>query len=111
MNRERPLNLWRRTLGETLRRKGPDLSVRQMAILLTVYLTPPPHTVRGLAAEFRIAKPAVSRALDALGKFGFAKRRRDPADKRSVLVAVSAKGAVYLRGFAATIERAARDKA
>ena len=28
---------------------SPDLTMRQAAILLTVYLEAPPHTVRGLA--------------------------------------------------------------
>ena len=32
---------------------------RQLALLLTVYLTPPPHTVRGLAETLNVAKPVV----------------------------------------------------
>jgi DNA-binding MarR family transcriptional regulator len=66
--------------------------------------------VRGLSAEFGIAKPAVSRALDALRKLGFAKRKRDPADRRSVLVERTVKGSVFLSDFAATIEGARRGK-
>ena len=31
----------------------PDLSARQLAVLLTIYLEPPPHTVRGLAAKLK----------------------------------------------------------
>jgi DNA-binding MarR family transcriptional regulator len=61
------LDLWRTVLVDTVRSAGPDLSARQLAIVLTVYLTPPPHTVRGLAALLRISKPAVTRALDRLG--------------------------------------------
>ena len=34
---------------EQVRDGEPDLSARQLAILLTVYLETPPHTVRGLA--------------------------------------------------------------
>ena len=41
------LDLWRRATLTSVRRDAPDLSARQMALLLTVYLTPPPHTVRG----------------------------------------------------------------
>src|SRR5207244_1802239 len=55
------LDLWRRVLVESLRGGGPDLSQRQLSLLLTVYLTPPPHTVRGLAELLRVSKPAISR--------------------------------------------------
>ena len=61
------LDQWRGAICESLRRDGPDLSARQMAIMLTIYLTAPPHTVRGLAAELSISKPAVTRALDSAG--------------------------------------------
>ena len=66
----------------------PDLSARQLAILLTIYLEPPPHTVRGLAAKLKVTKPVITRALDTMGKLGAglapARRgrppqRRDPA--------------------------------
>ena len=40
-----------------------------MAVLLTVYLTPPPHAVRGLAAKLSISMPAITRELDCLGEF------------------------------------------
>ena len=85
---------------ETVRRDGPDLSARQLAILLTVYLTPPPHTVRGLAASLGVSKPAITRALDTLGALDLLKRRRDEADRRNVLVQRTVKGSVYLRDFA-----------
>ncbi len=62
------LALWQNVVLETVRRDGPDLSSRQLAILLTVYLTPPPHTVRGLALSLNVSKPAITRALDTLGE-------------------------------------------
>ena len=37
----RALNLWRLATVASVRRDGPDLTARQMAILLTAYLTPP----------------------------------------------------------------------
>ena len=43
------LEVWRGALADSVRDDRPDLSARQLAILLTVYLTEPPHTVRGLA--------------------------------------------------------------
>jgi DNA-binding MarR family transcriptional regulator len=105
------LDLWRRALCESVRRDGPDLSARQMALLLTVYLTPPPHTVRGLAETLNVAKPAVTRALDRLGILGFARRKRDEADRRSVLVQRTVKGSVFLSEFSDVMVNAARGRA
>ena len=102
------LELWRRVLVESLRRGGPDLSQRQLALLLTVYLTPPPHTVRGLAELLTVSKPAISRALDRLGMLDFARRRREEADRRNVLVQRTVKGAVFLHDFAALVAQAVR---
>ncbi|MGF1605323.1 MAG: MarR family transcriptional regulator [Rhodothalassiaceae bacterium] len=93
------LHLWHGALVESVRKEGPDLSSRQMAILLTVYLTDQPHTVRGLAARLGVAKPVVTRALDTLGRMGLLKRRRDDRDRRNVLVQRTVKGAVYLSEF------------
>ncbi|HWI28317.1 MAG TPA: MarR family winged helix-turn-helix transcriptional regulator [Stellaceae bacterium] len=102
------LDLWRNVLVDTVRSAGPDLSARQLAIVLTVYLTPPPHTVRGLAALLRISKPAVTRALDRLGMLGLARRRRDEQDRRSVLVQRTVKGSVFLSDFAESVAAASR---
>ncbi len=93
------LCLWHGVMVRALRDAHPDLTARQFALLLQVYLTPPPHTVRGLAAELAMSKPAVTRALDRLGRLELVRRKRDPADKRSVLVQRTVKGSVYLREF------------
>ncbi len=71
-----------------------DLSARQLAILLTIYLQPPPHTVRGLAAKLKVTKPVITRALDSMGKLELVSRRRDEADKRNVVIQRTAKGAL-----------------
>ncbi|NBC32946.1 MAG: MarR family transcriptional regulator [Alphaproteobacteria bacterium] len=94
------LNIWRLALVETVRRDAPDLSARQLALLLTVYLTPPPHTVRGLADSLNVSKPAITRALDRLGTLGYLRRKTDEADRRNVLVQRTVRGSVYLRDFA-----------
>lgn len=93
------LTVWRQAMLLSVRSRSPDLTTRQMTILLSVYLTPPPHTVRGLAAELGVAKPVITRALDTLGVMGYLKRRRDEADRRSVLIQRTVKGAVYLSEF------------
>jgi hypothetical protein len=50
------LELWRRLLIANLTVTGGDLSARQLALLLTVYMTPAPRTVRG-PAEFLALSP------------------------------------------------------
>ena len=55
----------------------------------------PPHSVRGLAREFPTSKPTVRRMLDTLGRLGLLRRKRDVADRRSVLV----RRTVFLREF------------
>lgn len=94
------LDLWRGALVDSIRRAGPDLSARQMGLMLTVYLTPPPHTVRGLAKGLNVSKPAITRALDRLSYYGYVRRKPDDTDRRSILVQRTVKGSVFLREFA-----------
>ena len=101
------LELWRRAVVAGIHRAAPDLSQRQMAVLLGVYLTPPPHAVRGLARDLRISKPAVTRALDRLGGLEFLRRKTDQDDRRSVLLQRTVKGSVFLREFGELIVNAA----
>jgi len=101
------LDLWRGAIVESVRRDAPDLSARQMALLLTVYLTPPSHTVRGLAITLNVSKPAVTRALDRLSEYGLVRRKVDDADRRSVLIQRTVKGSVFLREFGDIIVDAA----
>jgi len=78
----------------------PDLTSRQLAILLTIYLDPPPHTVRGLAALLNVTKPVITRALDTMGRMQLVDRRRDPADRRNVIISRTVGGSVYLEKLA-----------
>lgn len=106
---EQALGLWQRVLVANVRDEQPDLTLRQFALLLTVYMTPPPHTVRGLAHALAVSKPAVTRGLNRLEAQGLARRKRDPEDKRNVLVQRTVKGSVYLSDLAETISAASRD--
>lgn len=102
------LEIWRRALTSSVRGDGPDLTARQMALMLTVYLTPQPHTVRGLAATLNVSKPAITRAVDRLSELDFVRRKEDEADRRSVLLQRTVRGSVFLRDFGEQIVRAAR---
>ncbi len=94
---EQLLDVLRDTVVALVRRDGPDLSARQLGVFLTVYLTEGPHTVRGLAAELDVSKPAITRALDRLGELDLARRQVDPSDRRSVIVQQTPKGTAFLR--------------
>ncbi len=93
------LELWRRTIVAGVRHDVPDLSARQMAVLLTVYLKSPPHTVRGLASALNISKPAITRGLDRLSDLGLVRRKVDESDRRSVLIQRTLRGSVFLREY------------
>ncbi|MGQ0661980.1 MAG: MarR family transcriptional regulator [Pseudomonadota bacterium] len=66
-----------------------------------------PHTVRSLARQLAISKPAVTRAVASLAKLGLVRRRVDPRNRRSVLVERTVKGAVSLSEMGARIAAAA----
>lgn len=88
------LTLWHDVSLELVRDEDIDLSLRQMAILLTIYLDTPPHTVRGLARKLGVTKPVITRALDSMGKLDLVSRRRDDQDRRNVIVQRTVKGAL-----------------
>ncbi len=96
-NPDQLVGILRETIVSLVRRDGPDLSARQLGVFLTVYLSEGPHTVRGLAAALNVSKPAITRALDRLGELDLARRKVDPADRRSVLVQRTVKGTGFLR--------------
>jgi DNA-binding MarR family transcriptional regulator len=93
------LSAWMRALMEYVRSGEPDLTNRQMALLMLVYLTPGPHTVRGLARMLGVSKPVVTRALNTLGALGYLRRERDQDDRRNVFVVRTNDGASFLEGF------------
>jgi DNA-binding MarR family transcriptional regulator len=103
------LRLWHAVNFHFVRDGQPDLSVRQMAILLTVYLEAPPHTVRGLAGKLAVSKPVITRALDSMGRLDLVARRRDEEDRRNVLVQRTVKGALYVERLGDTIRALARE--
>jgi DNA-binding MarR family transcriptional regulator len=84
---------------QTRAKGGPDFTLRQLSILLTVYLEQPPHTVRGLAKKLGVTKPVITRALDSMGKQEIIARRRDEADRRNVIIQRTVKGALYVESL------------
>ena len=91
------VGILRDTIVSLVRRDGVDLSARQLGVFLTCYLDDGGHTVRGLASQLNVSKPAITRALDRLSDLDLARRKVDPADRRSVLVQRTSKGSAFLR--------------
>jgi DNA-binding MarR family transcriptional regulator len=96
MRPSQALRLWQQVLLAEVRDDAPDLTTRQMAILLTIYLDPPPHTIRALAARLGVTKPVITRALDTMGSLKLVSRHRDELDRRNVLVRRTVEGALYV---------------
>ncbi|MBK19120.1 MAG: MarR family transcriptional regulator [Rhodospirillaceae bacterium] len=105
---QKALTLWFEALARSVRGDQPDLSARQLAIVLTIYLTDGPHTVRGLTSGLRISKPAVTRALDRLADLEFIERVRDPGDRRSVFIERTEPGEQFVVRLADEIVAAKR---
>lgn len=90
------LDTLHRVVVSAVRSDAPDLSQRQLAVLLDAARQPEPRTVRGLAAALNVSKPAITRALDRLEELALARRIPDPQDGRSVLVSVTRAGREHL---------------
>ena len=103
---DQALGSWMRTLIAYVRSGEPDLTNRQMALMLVVYLTPGPHTVRGLAERLGVSKPVITRALNTLGALGYLRRVRDESDRRNVFVAKTGTGQEFLESFERNLEQA-----
>ena len=104
------LRLWRDVTFDLVRDGQPDLSARQMAVLLTVYLEPPPHTVRGLAEKLGVTKPVITRALDSMGRLraGHPPARREPTGG-TCWSSGRSKGSLAVEGLADAIVARYRD--
>ncbi|MEO3384826.1 MarR family winged helix-turn-helix transcriptional regulator [Mesorhizobium sp. CAU 1741] len=99
MRPSQSLRLWQQVNLAEVHGGMHDLTMRQMAILLTVYLDSPPHTVRGLAAKLNVTKPVITRALDTMGALKLVSRHRDETDKRNVLVKRTVEGSLFVERF------------
>lgn len=95
-SQEHMLAILRDTIVASVRGDVPDLSARQLAVFLICYLQDTAQTVRSLAQELNVSKPAITRALDRLGELDLARRKIDPLDKRSVFVQRTMRGNLYL---------------
>lgn len=97
------LSEWRHALLRYVKSGYPDLTNRQMALLLVVGREGGLYTVRGLAARLGVSKPVVTRALNSLTGLELVKRRIDERDRRSVFIDLTAEGEIFLVAFEALL--------
>lgn len=90
------LHIVRQTFTAEVRSDHPDLTLRQLGVLLVIYRTDVLQTVRGLASCLRISKPATSRALNRLEELELVQRTMDKLDRRSVLMFRTAAGTAMM---------------
>jgi len=101
-------------LLRTLRREddGTGLSAPRLSALSVVAFAGP-LSLAELAAAEQVRPPTMSRIVDALVAAGLVTRAPDPADRRSVRIAATAKGRAVMeagraRRVGALVERLAR---
>ncbi|WP_409432503.1 MarR family transcriptional regulator [Litorimonas sp. RW-G-Af-16] len=104
LTRKDSLSLWHRVTVATVVNNAPDLTARQLAVVMSVYLEDGPHTVRSLAKQLRVTKAVIVRAIDKLCKLDFVQRAPDHRDKRSIILIRTSAGIRYLSGFADIIQ-------
>lgn len=106
----KPLSQWMHTLVDYVRSGKPDLTNRQMALMMMVYIDAGPHTVRGLAEALKVSKPVITRALNKLSALGYLRRERDAADRRNIFITRTPRGAEFLDAFHNFIAGTGRDE-
>lgn len=80
----------------SIRRRNRTLSLTAAATLATLERTGP-RRVTDLAVSEEVSQPSMTLLVNQLADMGLAERRRDAADARVVLVAITLAGREYLR--------------
>jgi DNA-binding MarR family transcriptional regulator len=79
-----------------IRRRSRTLSLTALSTLATLERTGP-RRLTDLAVAEEITQPSMTSLVTQLEQLGFAERRRDPADARVVLVAITRAGGQFMR--------------
>ena len=103
------LAFWQGALASLVRDDAPDLTVRQLAILVTIYASDSASTIRALSASLNLAKPVVTRAVDTLEKHDLCRRQPDESDGRSVIIQRTVRGSVYTAALSDEIRQSLLD--
>lgn len=108
---DRLIETLRGTIIAMVQHAGADLTARQLGVFLICYPNNEPQTVRGLAQQLNISRPAITRALDRLADEGLLRRKIDPDDRRSVLTVRTAAGQDLFRELKRILANAAEEAA
>lgn len=87
---------WMNGVVNYVKASEPDLTNRQLAVLMMIHYRNGPHTVRGLAMSLNVSKPVITRALDKLSNLGFLMRQPDDTDGRNVFIVPTTRGVSFL---------------
>ena len=82
-----------------LKRRG--LSLTDSRVLGHLYVNRQ-TTVRGLADQMHMHRPQISRAMSALVRRGYARKKSDPQDRRSAVFTITPKGDRFYAEMIAT---------
>ena len=93
---QRPVMLYGALLAST-GEGTPDLTLLVLAVLLQVYASTEPQTVRGLATALQVGKSSVTRSADTLERLQLVERLEDPADRRSLHLGRTEAGRTFVR--------------
>ncbi|HME67207.1 MAG TPA: MarR family transcriptional regulator, partial [Streptosporangiaceae bacterium] len=74
-----------------------DVSMREYDVLYTLSKCPEPTRISELNRHVLLSQPALSRLVDRLAERGLVERRPDPADGRSVRLALTEAGRAVQR--------------
>lgn len=107
-NAEHLFQVLQETIISLVTKDSHDLSSRQLGCVLICYQSAGPHTVRGLASQLNVSKPAITRAIDKLSEQDLVQRKPDPSDRRSVLMSRTTKGNAFIREIRSIILQAER---
>jgi DNA-binding MarR family transcriptional regulator len=83
---------------QAIRDRGRELSLTAASTLSTMERTGP-RRLTDLAVNEGVTQPSMTAVVSQLETLGFADRRRDPADGRVVLVAITDAGRDHLRAM------------
>ena len=89
-------------------RENPDLSQRTILLLLMLAVGGGPDTVTEMAALLQLPKSAVTRSMDRLVEYGWARRAMHPSDMRVVKLRISPAGMKHARRIEAAMRADAR---
>ena len=77
---------------------GRDLTSRQLATLLTIYLQGiKVHNITSIAKELHVSRPAVTKIADRLESHNFVKRETGRQDRRQVLLLQTVEGRAFIK--------------